>query len=108
MKISTFLFVAVMTALIVMSSAGQTQTPRVDARERNQQKRIEQGAKSGQLTMGEVRRLERQEGRIKTHEVMAKSDGVVTKGERHRLNKELNRESHRIYRKKHNARVHHG
>jgi hypothetical protein len=108
MKKSMFLIVAALTALVTMSAICQTQTPRVDARERNQQKRIEQGVKSGQLTARETRTLERQEGRIRADKMLAKSDGVVTKAERHKLHRELNRESHRIYRKKHNERVHHG
>ena len=104
MKKSMF-FAAALSALVTVCAIGQTQTPRVDSREKNQQQRIQQGANSGQLTTKEVRTLERQEGRIKADETMAKSDGVVTKGERHKLNRELNHESHRIYRKKHNART---
>lgn len=94
---------------IVCASFGsmyaQVKTPVVDQREQNQQKRIEQGVKSGELTPVETRRLERQEGKIKADEMNAKADGKVTPAERRKLHRELNRESKRIYRKKHNNRV---
>ena len=102
MKKSTLLIVAILTVFFAAGALSQTRTPRVDARERHQQKRIEQGVKSGELTKGEVHRLERQEGRIKASEAIAKADGKVTPRERAKLNHQLNRESKRIYRAKHN------
>ena len=107
MKKSMFVSIAVLTLICAMGAFSQTQTPVVDARERHQQKRIEQGVKSGELTNGETRRLERQEGKIKADEMIAKSDGKVTRAERRKLNREQNRESRRIYRNKHNARIQH-
>ncbi|HZR47498.1 MAG TPA: hypothetical protein VFA47_12375 [Candidatus Manganitrophaceae bacterium] len=80
-------------------------TPGLDKREANQQKRIEQGEKSGQLTPKEAAKLERNESRLEKHEAMAKADGKVTPAERKRLNKEANRNSKQIHRKKHNART---
>lgn len=105
MKKSTFLVVAMLMVVCAAGVLSQTKTPRVDARQRHQQKRIEQGVKSGELTNREVHRLERQEGRINANEVIAKADGKVTPAERARLNRQLNRESKRIYRAKHNNRV---
>lgn len=105
MKRSTFLFVTVLSVLFAASAFSQTQTPVVNAREHNQQKRIEQGVKSGELTNGETQRLERQEGKIKADELNAKADGKVTKSERVKLRREQNRESSRIYRAKHNNKV---
>jgi len=105
MRKSMFFAIAAMAALLTVSAYSQNKTPRVDTREARQQKRIEQGAKSGALTTGEVKTLERQESKIKSDEIMAKSDGKVTPAERKQLNKELNHESNRIYRKKHNAKV---
>ena len=83
----------------------QDKTPVVDQREKNQEKRIEQGIRSGNLTPAETRRLEVQQGRIKADELNAKSDGKVTAKERRKLNREQNRANRTIYRKKHNARV---
>ena len=69
----------------------------------NQQKRIEQGVKSGQLTNREAGRLERGESRVDRAEAGAGRDGHVGKGEQHRVQTAENRESNRIYRQKHDA-----
>ena len=102
MKRSIFLYVTVL-ALVVAASAfsqTQTQTPVVDQREKNQEKRIDQGIKSGEVTKGEAARLEAQQGRIKVDEAKAKADGVVTGKERAKLHREQERASKNIYRKK--------
>lgn len=78
-------------------------TPRLDQREHNQAQRIRQGVKSGELTRPESRRQVRGEARLRYHEAVAKSDGVVTRRERARLQHEANVESQRIYRQKHDA-----
>ena len=83
------------------SSPSNTGTPRIDRREREQQKRIRQGVKSGELTRKEARRLERKEGKIRADEMIAKSDGKVTAKERRRLNHDLHRASRDIHRQKH-------
>jgi hypothetical protein len=82
----------------------QTQTPRVDKREANQEARIKQGVKSGELTEGEAKKLKRQQNKIQRHEMKAKSDGVVTPGEKAKLHREQKRASKNIYRKKNNNR----
>lgn len=80
-------------------------TPRIDARLANQEKRIQQGVASGQLTPQEASRLEKGEARIQKTEVRAKADGVVTGQERkHLLNME-NRESQAIYKEKHDRQL---
>ena len=92
------------TATVLMFStayAGPTYDPGIHARMKNQQKRIWHGVKSGHLTPFEVGRLEREEARIRRHELRMKSDGILTKKERARLHKELNRSSRHIYREKH-------
>jgi DNA repair exonuclease SbcCD nuclease subunit len=101
----TFGILAVTAALSLGSMMAQAQdnTPRVDKRETRQQRRIEQGAKSGELTKKEVNRLERREAKIKADEINAKADGKVTKAERQKLHKELNRTSKQIYRQKHDG-----
>lgn len=102
-------FIIVLCGILCAAGSllAQNQTPVVDQRERNQQRRIGQGVKSGELTPAETRRLERQEGKIKADEMHAKADGKVTPAERRKLHRELNRESRRIYRKKHNNRAVH-
>jgi len=94
------------TSLSFAAVAGATPvTPRADRREVRQDRRIEQGVKSGELTRGETRRLVRGEAHADRVEARAKRDGVVTKVERRHIQRSLNHESRRIYRLKHNARV---
>jgi hypothetical protein len=76
-------------------------TPRIDQRQVNQEKRIEQGAASGQLSPREQRRLKMEEARIARAEVRAKSDGTVTAKERKHLNTMENHESKAIAHEKH-------
>ncbi|WP_200873594.1 hypothetical protein [Candidatus Magnetobacterium casense] len=78
--------------------------PVINWRERNQQRRIDQGVKSGQLTPDEARRLERREANIRQTESRMKSDGKLTKQERRKLMRMENRTSKKIYNLKHNNR----
>lgn len=75
----------------------------VDERQARQQKRIEQGLKSGELTPREAGRLERQEARIAAEEKASRSDGKLSKRERAKLQRDLNKASRHIYREKHDA-----
>lgn len=79
----------------------------INDRKVDQQQRIAQGVKSGQLTAGETSHLERQEAAINHEEraMRAQDNGHLTKADRALLNKQQNQESKRIYRDKHNARV---
>lgn len=79
----------------------------VGQRERNQQERIAQGVKSGQLTAGETANLEGREARInkEVHNERAANGGKLTPAERRQVNRQEDRTSRAIYRKKHNARV---
>jgi hypothetical protein len=79
----------------------------VGQRERNQQERIAQGVKSGQLTAGETAHLEGRESAInkEVHNDRAANGGKLTQAERRQVNHQENRTSSAIYNKKHNARV---
>ncbi len=105
MKLSTVLIGTAIFCASFGSAYAQDKTPVVDQREKNQEKRIDQGIKSGELTRGEAARLDAQQGKIKVDEAKAKSDGVVTAKERAKLKREQNHASRNIYRKKHNNRV---
>jgi hypothetical protein len=85
--------------------AQTTSTPRVDRREKKQERRIKQGEKSGELTHHEAKTLNKREAKIEKDEAKAKSDGVVTPKEHHKLTHEQNSTSRAIARKKHNART---
>jgi len=84
---------------------GHPRVNQVNKREQNQQNRI--GAKSGQLTPGETRRLEHGEQRLQNNEKkdMAKDNGHLTKQDQRQLNREANHMSKRIYKDKHNAKT---
>jgi hypothetical protein len=77
----------------------------VGQRRENQQDRIAQGIKSGQLTAGETAKLENQQKGI-NQQVSADrkaNGGKLTAGEKAQINKEQNKASKNIYNKKHNA-----
>ena len=83
--------------------AGSASTPGIDKRQANQEKRIDQGIASGELTKRETRRLEREQSAINRAEDRAKADGVVTAQERHRVHHAQARASRDIRRQKHDA-----
>ena len=81
----------------------QAETPVIDQRQANQEKRIDQGIASGQLNEREANRLNKQQEHINKIEDKAKADGVVTKGERARIDHAQDRASRHIAREKHDA-----
>jgi hypothetical protein len=82
-------------------------TSRVNAREGNQQARIAQGVKSGQLAPGETSHLENKESRInnEVHNDRAANGGKLTPQEKAQVNHQQNNASKQIYNDKHNART---
>ena len=79
------LAIAGMLAAAGTAAFAQANTPGVDQRQVNQERRIEQGERSGALTAREAHRLEAGQARVGRMEDRAKSDGVVTARERARL-----------------------
>ena len=79
----------------------QTATPKFDQRQANQERRIQQGVQSGQLTEREAARLDKGQDRLDRMEDKAKADGVVTQQERKRLQHAENVQSRHIAREKH-------
>jgi hypothetical protein len=90
------------------NSAVQNTDPKseVGKRAENQQDRIAQGVKSGQLTAGETAHLESNEAKInkEVRNDRAANGGKLTPQERRQVNRQQNRESRQIYRDKHNGR----
>ena len=94
---------------LILSLALISMTPlafagEVKNREENQQDRIAQGVKSGELTAKETAHLEKGEAKIEKDRQKALADGKMTPKEKRKLNREENKMSHRIYAKKHNRR----
>jgi hypothetical protein len=92
--------IAFFIAAAALPAAAQT-TPRVDARQGNQEARIQKGAQTGALTGREAARLERGQDKVQAMEGKARSDGKVTPRERARLAKEQNKQSRKIAKQKH-------
>ena len=90
---------------MAQAPAGAVSTPRLDKREANQQKRIDQGVASGQLTAKETNNLDKREAQLAADEAAAKADGKVTHAERRKLEREANRDSKAIYRQKHDKQT---
>jgi len=105
MKNMKFVTAAVFAALALPAFAQVSSTPRIDQRQAEQQRRIDQGVKSGQLTPREAARLEKGQARIQKMENKAMADGKMTKKERARIEKAQDRESQRIYREKHDKQA---
>jgi hypothetical protein len=80
-------------------------TPKIDQRQANQEKRIDQSIASGALTSKETARLEKRETKIEADKLAAKSGGKVTGAERRKLKREENRASRAIKRQKHDAQT---
>jgi hypothetical protein len=78
----------------------------VGKRAENQQDRIGQGVKSGQLTAGETAHLESKDARVnrEIHNDRTANGGKLTAAEKARVNRQQNRVSRQIYRDKHNGR----
>ena len=81
----------------------------VGMRQREQQERIGQGIKSGQLTPAEAARMEHQETHINKEVARdrAANCGTLTPAEKAKVNRQQNHVSKHIYRQKHDAQVRH-
>jgi hypothetical protein len=95
-KVSFLAVIAAMFLPLIGSAQG------INQRQRNQQSRIRQGVRSGELTRREAGRLEAQQARIRVNERYARrSGGEFTARERARIQRQENRASRNIYRQKH-------
>ena len=71
----------------------------------NQQQRIENGVKSGELTNRETAKLEHGQAKVDRREARAGADGHVGAAEQARVQRGENRQSRRIFKQKHDAQV---
>jgi hypothetical protein len=79
----------------------------IGQREENQQDRIAQGVRSGQLTAGETAKLENQQQGVHREAAADRqaNGGKLTGADRRAINQSQNRASRNIYNKKHNGRT---
>jgi hypothetical protein len=105
MKKSLFSAITALSLLAISYTASaQTATPGITARQRNEQARIRQGVRSGELNRAEAARLKAREADIRQDKREAKADGVVTRQD---IRKDERQASRAIYRQKHDAQVRH-
>jgi len=90
-------------ALILPATASADDGRRsINSIERQEQSRIRQGIRSGELTRREAARLEAEQARIRVNERFQRLDGGgLTVRERERLHRELHQASRHIYHQKH-------
>ncbi|HEY1577357.1 MAG TPA: hypothetical protein VGF82_09850 [Terracidiphilus sp.] len=79
----------------------------VGQRRENQQDRVAQGIRSGQMTAGEAARTENREQGInqQVHADRQANGGKLTGAQKRQINREQNGASRQIYRQKHNNKV---
>ena len=99
------LMIAALPGFAAAQSSDTKSTARIDQRQAEQQKRIDEGVKSGQLTDKEAKRLEKGQKRIQKMEDKAMADGKMTKKERARIEHAQDQESKNIYREKHDKQT---
>jgi hypothetical protein len=92
-------------AATIAVTCAMAQTDTVDQRKENQQDRIAQGVKSGQLTAGETANVETKEAAInqEVHTDRTLNGGKLTGQEKQTVNQQQNQMSKQIYTDKHNA-----
>lgn len=102
MKLTKTLIAAAMLGALPFAANAQTAASEVQ-RDINQQQRIQQGLKSGELTTREAARLEREEAAVSRMQSRALRDGTLTDAEKARIQNAQDRVSRDIYREKHDA-----
>jgi len=102
MKTITVCLGALAAGLLSTAALAQT-VPQDQQRDVNQQERIDQGLKSGQLSTQEAGQLERQEQHIDNMQANDLKNGSITPAEQSRLNAAQNRASGDIAADKHNG-----
>jgi hypothetical protein len=87
------------------NSASSTQMQAAVQRDANQEARINQGVKSGDLTTHEAGKLEQGQAHIAHAEANAAANGRMSSAEAARVQRAENRQSHRIHRQKHDQQA---
>jgi hypothetical protein len=103
MNLSKLTLVALATSVLSTAAWAQTTAEQDQQRDVNQQERIEQGLKSGELSTKEAGSLERDEQHVDRMEAKDLKNGSISPAEQARLNAAQNKTSEAIYNDKHNA-----
>lgn len=105
MKKLVVVFIGILVLGLTSALKAQTVTPKVTTRQVNQQARIHEGVKSGELTRKEAAGLQIQQASVRRHKKAAKADGVVTPRERRSLKRHQNRASRSIAHQKNDVQA---
>ncbi|HZD78361.1 MAG TPA: hypothetical protein VE218_15235 [Acidobacteriaceae bacterium] len=107
MSVRQMLATAILCTSLTGTGLAQVTGQTIQNRKADQQGRIAQGVRSGQLTRGETRNLESRERSVNREEhAMRRADGGhLTAGDKAALTRRQNRISRSIYKDKHNAAV---
>jgi hypothetical protein len=73
----------------------------INARQNRQEKRIEQGVASGELTNKEAAKLNKRQDKLEQKEARMRSDGELSNKERAKLQKDLRKSNKAIKKQKH-------
>ncbi len=96
------------TAIVLLAASIAFATPALagplQRSAENQERRIERGVESGELTNSEAKRLEHRNSKIQADIDAAKADGKMTPKEIRKIKNAEKRQNANIYHKKHNER----
>ncbi len=103
MKIRSYFLTALLIAATASMVPAMAHGQNVNQRLRNQNRRIHQGVKDGQLSRNQVDSLRSRDANIRSRELRdrARDDGHLTARERQNFNRSLNRNSRTIHRDRH-------
>jgi hypothetical protein len=103
MNFSKFTLAVLSASLLSTAAWADTIAEQDQQRDVNQQERIEQGLKSGELSTKEAGHLERDEQHVDRMEAKDLKNGSISPAEQAKLNAAQNKTSGAIYADKHNA-----
>lgn len=96
--------IAFLLAGALLAGTGlSAQQGRINKRQERQDKRIEAGKASGELTKKETAKLEAGQARVQAAETAARADGKVTAKEHAKIEHMQDKQSKRIYKQKHDG-----
>jgi len=103
MAMKKLMITASILSVLSLNIFAQTATPKISKKQETQQKRIQQGVKSGELTPAETQKLEQEQAKIQHDKKESKADGVVTPEEKAKIHHEQKKAGRHIHHQKHDA-----
>jgi hypothetical protein len=97
------LLAVLLTSVVAAPQAADGPERSVNQRQHNQQQRIHQGVRQGDLTRGEARQLQHQARDVRREERAFRSDGRFTAAERQQVQRDLNHVSRNIRHERHDG-----